>query len=139
MKKFDKSLRSTWRYYWAHWCAFQMVAITLGIWRPKHLFHDWYKPWLKMLGLPYDDIQFIHRHSTNHHLEWFEVNNESGFDWDSMIIDWECSQYTKESCSRNARQEMEHVLNDYPNDDFNLYIKYLLRKHVAPRLTRLGL
>ena len=92
-----------------------------------------------MLGLQYVDIQFIHRHSTNHHLEWFEVNNESGFDWDSMIIDWECSQYTKESCCRNARQEMEHILNDNPNDDYNLYIKYLLRKHVAPRLTRLGL
>jgi hypothetical protein len=139
MKKLDKSQRSGWRYYWAHWAAFQMVAITLGIWRPRHLFHDWYKPWLKMLGIPYSEIQYIHRHSSRHHLEYLELNNGTYFDWDSMIIDWECSQYTKEACKRNARQKMEHILNDYPDDEHNTYIKYLLRRYVEPRLEKLGL
>ena len=139
MKKFEKSQRSDWRYYWAHWAAFQMVAITLGIWKPRHLFHDWYKPWLKMLGLPYSEIQYIHRHSSRHHLEYLELNNGTYFDWDSMIIDWECSQYTKEACTRNARQKMEHILNDYPDDEYNTYIKYMLRRYVEPRLEKLGL
>lgn len=139
MKKFDKSQRSGWRYYWAHWAAFQMVAVMLGVWRPRHLFHDWYKPWLKMFGIPYSEIQYIHRHSSRHHLEYLELNNETRFDWDSMIVDWECSQYTKEACKRNARQKLEHILNDYPNDEHNTYIKYLLRRYVEPRLEKLGL
>ena len=72
MKKFNKQERSSWRYFWAHWCAFQMVAVTLGVWKPKHLFHDWYKPWLKMFGVPYEDIQKFHRMNSSHHLEYLE-------------------------------------------------------------------
>ena len=32
MKKFTKAERSGWRYFFAHWCAFQMVAIMLNKW-----------------------------------------------------------------------------------------------------------
>jgi hypothetical protein len=34
---------------------------------------------------------------------------------------------------------MEHILNDYPDDEYNAYIKYMLRRYVEPRLTQLGL
>ena len=46
MKKFSKEERSSWRYFWAHWFAFQMTAVTLNAWKFKYLFHDWYKPWV---------------------------------------------------------------------------------------------
>lgn len=139
MKKFDKSQRSTWRYYLAHWCAFQMVAIMLGVWRPRYIFHDWKKPWLKMFGLPYSEIQYIHRHSTRHHLEYLELNNEMGFDWMAMIIDWECSQYTKEDCTRNARQEYEYLMENLGEEEADKYIKHLLERRVKPRLDMLNL
>ena len=69
MRKFTKQERSTWPYFWAHWMAFQMTAINLRIWKFKYLFHDWYKPWLKMFGVPYKKIQKLHKEHANHHLE----------------------------------------------------------------------
>lgn len=135
MEKFTKADRSTWRYFWAHWCAFQMVAITLGVWRPKHLFHDWYKPWLKMIGLKYSFIQHFHRTHANHHLEWLDGHSPASMDWISLIVDWECSQYTKEACYRNAREEMEWIIDD-TNDDF---LRYVLERYMEPELKKLGL
>lgn len=137
MKKFSKGQRSTWRYFWAHWFAFQMVAITLGIWKFKYLFHDWYKPWLKMFGMDYKKIQIFHRYHSKHHIEYFEnqSNIPQRFDWDALIIDWECSQYTKEACPRNTRQEMEYVLETSSDD----YIKHVLNRYMRPRLEELGL
>lgn len=135
MKKFSKSKRSTWRYFWAHWCAFQMVAITLGIWKFKYLFHDWYKPWMKMLGFSYDDIQKFHKTHSNHHLEYLDNHDLKEFDWDAMIIDNECSQYTKESCTRNAYEEMLYIIenNNKP------HIKHVVEMYMKPRLFELGL
>jgi hypothetical protein len=137
MRKFSKSKRGTWPYFWAHWMAFQMTAINLRIWKFKYLFHDWYKPWLKMFGWDYKRIQKYHRYHSKHHIEYFEnpKNLPCKFDWDSLIIDWECSQYTKVACPRNARQEMEYIL-ETSQDHF---LKYSLNAFMKPRLLELGL
>lgn len=138
MKKFSKEQRSGWRYFWAHWCAFQMVAITLGVWKFRYLFHDWYKPWFKMFGVPYKKIQRFHRYHSRHHIEYLEsgsLYDLSRFDWDALIVDWECSQYTKEACPRNARKEMNHVLKTSSDE----YIKCVLNQYMKPRLDELGL
>lgn len=136
MKKFNKQERSSWRYYWAHWCAFQMVAVTLGVWKPKHLFHDWYKPWLKMFGVPYKYIQKFHRTHSNHHLEYLEHKNPANLDWISLIIDWECSQYTKEACKNNARDKMEDWISNNINDYYTIYC---LNRYMRPLLDKYNL
>lgn len=134
MKKFSKQERSSWRYFWAHWCAFQMIALNLGVWKPKYLLHDWYKPWLKMFGVPYKKIQKFHRTHSNHHLEYLNYGHPHKLDWMAMVIDWECSQYTKEVCDRNAREEMEYWISNHINDTYviyqlNHYMRPLLDKH----------
>ena len=40
MKLFGKEDRSTFPYFWPHWCAVQMTALILGLWTPRFLFHD---------------------------------------------------------------------------------------------------
>lgn len=137
MRKFTKDERSTWPYFWAHWMAFQMTAINLRVWKFKYLFHDWYKPWLKMFGVSYKKIQKFHKTHSNHHLEHLDIcSNPHKFDWEALIIDWECSQYTKEACPRNAREEMEFYLSNNLEDR---YIKYCLDKFMKPKLDQLGL
>ena len=141
MKKFSKEERSSWRYFWAHWCAFQMVAITLGAWKFKYLFHDWYKPWLKMFGVPYKKIQKYHRTHSKHHIEWlmkngyYNYSTEKYFDWEALVIDWECSQYTKENCPRGAYEEMLNYLDNAKNiiDDRLLFIGTINYSVVHPR------
>lgn len=71
--KFDKKDRSTWPYFWAHWFAFQMTAVMLNRWKFKYLFHDWYKPWLKMFGMEYKKIQKFHRNHSNHHIDIYSI------------------------------------------------------------------
>lgn len=90
---FDKESRSTFKYWFAHWCAFQMVALNLHVWRPKYLLHDIEKPWLRLF-LPYAEVQIWHREHSNHHLEYLKKHNVEDIDIMAMIIDCECSLIT---------------------------------------------
>ena len=99
---FTKEERSSFKYWFAHWCAFQMTALNLKCWKFKYLFHDIEKPWLRLF-LPYDRVQHIHRTSNNHHLQYKYPNR---IDWEAMVIDWECSRFTKEAAPLTARETM---------------------------------
>ena len=94
-----------------------------------------------MFGMKYKDIQRFHRYHSNHHIEWFDDWYERGgkplnkFDLDSLIIDWECSQYTKEACPRNAREEMEYIFKTSDHAPLRIF----LRKCMSKRLEELGL
>lgn len=108
-----------------------MVAITLGIWKFKYLFHDWYKPWMKMFGFKYETIQKYHKTHSRHHIEylWNHSYDYTKLDIDAMIIDWECSQYTKEMCDHGVWQEYEEFRKYYPSLDL----------YMLPRIKELGL
>ena len=67
---FDKSQRSKFDYWFAHWCAFNMTALNLGVWKFKYLFHDIEKPWLMLLWKDYTRVQQWHRKHNSHHLEY---------------------------------------------------------------------
>lgn len=99
---FTKEERSSFKYWFAHWCAFQMTALNLKCWKFKYLFHDIEKPWLKLF-LTYDKVQHIHRTLNNHHLQYKHPNR---IDWKAMVIDWECSRFTKEAAPLTARETM---------------------------------
>lgn len=107
MRKFSKKDRSTFKYWFAHWCAFNMTAILCRRWKFKYLFHDWEKPWLKLF-LDYEDVQYIHRRNSRHHLEY--RGGLDRVDWEALAIDWECSKLTKSSCFLNAQEEMEKYM-----------------------------
>ena len=89
---FSKEERSKFPYWFAHWCAFNMTALNLKHWRFRYLFHDFEKPWLRLF-LPYEKVQKFHRYHSAHHSEFFVRNG--WLHWDDMIIDWECSHFTK--------------------------------------------
>lgn len=130
LPKFDKSQRSTFRYWWNHWKAFQYVAIDNGLWEFRYIFHDWYKPWMRLF-LPYEKVQKFHRHHARHHLEWAIDHNWEGVDWYGMVIDWECSRYTKLKSQMNARQKMEDEIKEHGNETS-------LRIFMEPILDKLG-
>ena len=67
---FDKSQRSSFKYYFAHLCAFNMTALNLGVWKFKYLFHDFEKPWLMLIWKDYPKVQKWHRTHNRHHLEY---------------------------------------------------------------------
>lgn len=113
--KFSKEERSGFAYWFAHWCAFNMTALNLHMWKFKYLFHDWYKPWLKLLLGDYKKVQKFHRKHSRHHLEWLEGKSKEewiNLDWEALVIDWECSGYTKRACPRNAREEMHDYIDN---------------------------
>lgn len=101
---FTKLERSTFKYWFAHWCAYQMTALNLRIWKPKYLLHDIEKPFLKLI-LPYSRVKEIHRKRSKHHIEY---RNPSKRDWEALMIDWECSRFTKENAPRTCREEIEN-------------------------------
>lgn len=111
---FDKSQRSTFSYWFAHWCAFQMVALNLHIWKPKYLLHDIEKPWLRLFWT-YKEVQHWHRTHNNHHIEWLESHLDKEFDIDAMIIDNECSRFTKRESQLTAREFMYQELKEFQN------------------------
>jgi len=117
---FTKEQRSSFPYWFAHWCAFQMVALNLHIWKPKYLFHDIEKPWLRLF-LPYEKVRKWHRSHSRHHVEWLDKFpplmpiGETGIDIDALIIDNECSRYTKQKSPMSAKDYFKSKIMSYHN------------------------
>lgn len=105
---FTKEERSTFPYWFAHWCAFNMTALNLKAWKFKYLFHDIEKPWLKLFW-PYEKVQKWHRTHNRHHIEY-----EGNYDLEAMMIDWECSRYTKTAEPLNARDTLYLEMDRHP-------------------------
>lgn len=109
---FTKEDRSSFPYWFAHWCAFQMTALNNKCWKFKYLFHDIEKPFLKMIW-DYKKVQKWHRFHNNHHIEnyFYQMGKSKyrkcNFDWEATAIDWECSHYTKTSCPLLAKVTLE--------------------------------
>lgn len=127
---FSKDERSTFPYWFAHWCAFQMTALNLKAWKPKYLFHDVEKPWLMLLWNDYRRVQKFHREHSRHHLEY---KGKKRLDYEAMVIDWECSRFTKESSPKTAYQETMELIEKYPEK------KVMLLNNVLPILEDFGL
>ena len=107
---FDKKDRSTFPYWFANWCAFQMTALNLKCWKPKFLLHDIEKPWLMKIWKDYKRVQSYHRRNNDHHMIHYILTGKA--DWTAMIVDWECSRFTKSSAQLNACQEWEKQFSE---------------------------
>ena len=129
---FSKEDRSSFPYFFAHWFAYQTVALCLKCWKPKYLFHDIEKPFLKLF-LPYKKLQKFHRKYHRHHPEY---RNPDKIDWEALVIDWECCRYTKINCPLSARETYEHYVEV---NKFEPEIMELIKKNVPPVLERLKL
>ena len=128
---FDKKDRGGFKYTFAHWCAYQMTALNLGIWKFRYLFHDWEKPWLKLFLRNYKKVQKWHREHNAHHMEY-----QKKWDAKAMIIDWECSRFTKTASPMTARETYEHFVNvKYKNTEY----ENRLKKEILPVLKKLNL
>ena len=126
---FSKEERSTFPYWFAHWCAFQMTALNCRAWKFKYLFHDIEKPWLRLF-LPYSKVQELHRKYNRHHPEWLNnklnkaddkafpnrISDEqikkylNKFDYEAAIIDWECCHFTKAEEPFDAHNEYKRLI-----------------------------
>ena len=137
LKKFDKSQRSSFNYWWNHWKAFNLVAMKLGVWKPKWLLHDVEKPWLKLFWGDYKRVQKWHKHHNNHHVFYGRRNGLNKVDWLGAVIDWECSRLTKLQAPKTAREETMSVLaqkRKYTKDE-----REAIRINVLPILDYLGI
>ena len=129
---FDKTERSSFKYWFAHWCSFNMVALNQKCWKFKYLFHDIEKPFLKLI-LPYKTLQKFHRFHNKHHPEYYflqmgKYHKCDNYDYEATIIDWECSHYTKTNCPRNAKQEIDAQYLIYKNNE-SKYVKQIVEKY----------
>lgn len=143
---FTKEERSGFKYWFAHWCAFQMTALNLKCWKFKYLFHDIEKPWLKLLIGDYSKVQSIRRKRNKHHIQyWIDKQfNVKKVDWEAMVIDWECSRFTKLSAQLNARDTLEiefEYLQKLKNDNvlINDDVINVFRENIENVLNKLNL
>ena len=138
LSKFDKSQRSTFRSWWNHYTAYNVVAMKLGVWKPKWLLHDIEKPWLKLFWGDYKRVQKWHKHHNKHHIFYGRRGGLNKVDWLAAVIDWEASRYSKNSCKRTALEEANHIVSGaevkYTKDEIEE-----VRKNVFPILEYLGL
>lgn len=109
---------NTFSYWFAHWCAYQMTALNLGVWKFRFLFHDIEKPFL-YLFLSDKVVNRIHRKYSRHHIERHDKN----YDYLGMVIDWQFAHFTKD-----APLKAEETLNIlYPS----------LKEEIMPILIKL--
>jgi hypothetical protein len=130
-EKFNQDKRSSFAYWYYHWKAFNLTAFHLGCWKFKYLFHDIEKPWLMLFWRSYIRVQCYHRVHSNHHLEY---EYQDKIDWEALVIDWECSRFTKYASPRNAYQELCYIETDI---EPNYYA--FIKDNMIPVLIKLGL
>lgn len=132
-KKFTKDDRSSFSYWFAHWCGFNLTALNLGIWKFRYLFHDAEKPWLKLLWSGnYKKVQKWHRIHNRHHLEYGLKYGWDEIDWEALMIDWECCGLSKQEAQLDARETMEYEIKREkwaPYED-------QIRDHLEPLLNK---
>lgn len=127
---FKENEKSTFKYWFAHWCAYQMTALNYGMWKPKYLLHDIEKPWLMLIWKDYPRVKSWHRSHSSHHLENIP---EKKYDWEAIIIDWECSRFTKESAQMNAQETMYYEMKEFPQ------LKTIISKNCIPIIKKMGI
>lgn len=120
VEMFSKKDRSSFKYWFAHWCAFQLTALNLGAWRWRYLFHDFEKPWLKLFW-NYKKVQKWHREHSRHHLEYGKLHGFDNVDWMALMIDWECCGLSKKEAQLDARETMEYELEG----EWNAYERFI--------------
>jgi len=137
LPRFDKTQRSSFRYWFAHWKAYNLVALKLGAWKPKWLLHDIEKPWLKLIWGEYKKVQKWHKYHNKHHIFYGRRNGLNKVDWLAAVLDWECSRFTKVAARKTAREEVDSLLTQtdkYTDDE-----REEIRKNCYPILNHLGL
>ena len=133
---FTKEDRSSFKYWFAHWCGFQLTALNLGIWKPKYLLHDIEKPWLKIFWKgDYKRVQNWHRTHNRHHLEYGLNHGWDNIDWEALMIDWECCGLTKQEAQLDARETLEYEIN---RDKWKPYADQI-SNHLEPLLNKYNL
>lgn len=108
--RFNRNDRSTFPYWFSHWCAFNMTSLNLKIWKWKYLLHDIEKPWLRLF-MDYSKVQRWHNIHRDHHLLCFFLTGKA--DWEQMVIDWECGRFTKQQCPRDSVDEYKRIFNEF--------------------------
>lgn len=137
LHKFTKEQRSTFYYWFSHWLSYNLVAMKLGVWKPKWLLHDIEKPWLKLFWGDYKRVQKWHKHHNRHHIFYGRRAGLNKIDWLAAVLDWESSRYTKLAALKTARGEVESLLTQtekYSDDE-----REEIRKNCYPILNYLGL
>jgi hypothetical protein len=81
-----------------------------------------------LLWKDYTRVQQWHRKHNSHHLEY-----EKKYDFEAMVIDWECGRFTKSAAQMTARQEFESLLVKHP--DLPSWVKH----GIESTLIKLGL
>lgn len=127
-KLFDESEKSSFRYWYAHNKAFNRVAKEWGVWKFKYLFHDMEKPFMRLF-LPYEKVRKWHRIHNRHHLSY---PDKTRIDWMALMLDWECSRYSKKDQPMNCYSYALYMMNKYPDEaDLIMY-------NVLPVLSAMG-
>ena len=137
LKKFDKEQRSSFSYWFNHWLAYNLVAIKLGVWKPKWLLHDVEKPWLKLFWGDYKRVQKWHKHHNKHHIFYGRRAGINKVDWLAAVIDWECSRYTKHAAQKTARQEVDFLLTQ--KEKYTFFEIQEIKKNCYPILNYLNI
>lgn len=135
MKLFKDTEKSTFAYWFAHWKSFQLTAMLLGVWHPRFLLHDIEKPFLMFIWNDYQRVRQYHRTHARHH--WAYAGNK-GYDYLAMVIDWECSRYSKADAQMTAYETYDYELHkSIKTKDMDKMKK--LQLYVFPILEKLNL
>ena len=56
----------------------------------------------------YDKVHHYHQTHSDHHLEYYKRTGKCN--WTDLVVDWECSQYTKEYGKLPARDYLNKMV-----------------------------
>ena len=93
------------------------------------------KPFLMWLWRDYPRVKKFHRAHARHH---FAYEGDKGYDYLGMVIDWECSRFSKADAQMNAIETYDYELHKYM-DAGNMRIVKELQLNIFPIIVNLNL
>ncbi len=114
IRKFSKEERDSnkliyFKYWFCHWYIINKMAIMLGKWRIKYIFHDMEKPWINLF-FGSKICKKFHISHNRHHLDYILYNHNKDCDYEEMILDFESARFTKNDEPLGSRETIDWIL-----------------------------
>lgn len=100
--------RTSLKYIFAKWCAFNMVALKLKCWEFKYIFYNCDEFFMKLLHN--NNYHEYHKQNSKHHIEYLNSHSPDKLNWKMLFLTWMANNTINTNNSNNIISSMETIL-----------------------------
>lgn len=101
--------RTSLKYIFAKWCAFNMVALKLKCWEFKYIFYNCDEFFMKLLHN--NKYHEYHKKHSKHHIEYLNNHSPGKLNYKMLFLTWMANNAINTNNSNNIISSMETIMS----------------------------